>query len=314
MHRALVIASTACLIGASGAGAQSIDDIFGTNIRANADAVLSVYGISAVPSETAGTLHLETKGSDYSSFTASQLGGGFTISDALPIYLEGFIGFNRFDPVLLLSDGTEQSLLPLRWTTVAATGGIGWEIALTDNLSLLPMAQISLGRIQSDASIIAQIIADELGLDTSFIDGGGITVGGIGGSLTLAYNKRWESDYEVDFTLRHTHLTLRPILVDDGVVGKADAMTTGFWSRLRIPTGLRLFDRPVRLVTEASGSLLSGDQGEALGTEWLVQAGGGGEIDLSETWVPFVTTTRLVARYTFGERLTGFSIGLAASF
>ena len=312
MRRIFAIAALTLLPAV--AQGQSIDDIFGEAIRDNISSALSVYGISAVPSETASTLRLESESDTYDTFLASQLGGGFTLSDSVPLYLEGFIGISRYDPVFLISDGTTDSLLPLKWTTVSATGGIGWEFELTENLSLLPMPQISIGRVQSDSSIAAQIIADGIGLDTSFINGGGATVGGIGGSLTLAYNKRWDSDYEVDFTLRHTHMILRPILGDSDLSGEADAITTGYWSRLRIPTGAQLFNRPVRIVLENSGSVLWGDQGTVMGTDWLAQIGAGGEVDLDETFVPWITTTRLVARYTVGQRLTGFSIGLAASF
>ncbi|MEM9046213.1 MAG: autotransporter outer membrane beta-barrel domain-containing protein [Pseudomonadota bacterium] len=304
------------LIGtwASAAQAQSIDDIFGVALRRNAEQALSVYGITAVPTETASTLVLDSDAAEVNEFRAAQLGGGFALSESFPLYLEGFIGFNRYDPVLLLSEGEDTSELPLRWTTVAATGGVGWQFALTDHLSLLPLAHLSIGRIQTDTSIGAQIIANQLDLDTSFIDGGGLTVGGVGGSLSLVYNQRWENDYEADFTLRHTHLHLRPIGDDRDIVASADAITTAFWSRLRIPTGLSLFNRPIRFVTEASGSYLPGDQGRALATSWLLQGGFGGEIDFSETFVPLITTTRLVMRYTRGERLEGFSIGLAASF
>jgi hypothetical protein len=176
------------------------------------------------------------------------------------------------------------------------------------------MLHIAAGRVQSDLSVGATIVADQLGLDVSFLDSGGFWVGGLGGSLGLEYNHRWENDYEADATLRYTHIRLEPIFEENELSASADAATAALWTRLRGPTGLRLFRRPVRWVLEASGAYLPGDQGEALQAEWLGQVGAGGEIDLEETFVPFITTTRLVARYTFGEHLTGFSIGLAASF
>lgn len=301
-------------LAAGPAGGQDIDGIFGRVLRQNAEAGLAVFGIAAVPSETASTLVLDSGSSERSGFRAAQLGGGATLSERVPVYVEGFLGLNRYDPVLLLSRGAEQSALPLKWTTVAATGGLGWEVGLTDDLSLIPMAHVTLGRIQSDSSVAAQVVANRLGLDTSFIDGGGMTVGGAGGSLSLVYNRRWENDWEADLTLRHTHIALTPIGENRDIVARADAITTAVWSRIRVPTGLTLFGRPVRVVGELSGSWLPGDQGRALGTDWLAQAGLGGEIDVSETWVPWITTTRIVARYTTGERLHGFSIGLAASF
>ncbi|MEM1313330.1 MAG: autotransporter outer membrane beta-barrel domain-containing protein [Pseudomonadota bacterium] len=312
-------AAGALLAGAAAAPAQAqlleeiAREIAQQQIDDNADAALAILGISAVPSETASTLSFEggSSRSDY-DLSAAQLGGGFTLSERVPVYLEGFIGWNRYDPVLIINQEQSSDRLPLKYTNVAATGGIGWDFEILDGLVLRPMGHVSIGRVQTDASVAATILAELLGLDVNFLKDGGYWAGGLGGSLSLAYNKRWENDYEVDLTVRHTHIRLESISGDFDA--KADAITTGFWSRLRIPTGWRMFDRPVRIVTEASGSVLPGDQGRALATRWLVQGGLGGEIDLEETWAPFVTTTRLVARATYGRNLTGFSIGLAASF
>lgn len=316
MRRAfLPILASLTAMSPGAALAVDLEELLFGAVKRNAQGALAVYGISAVPSETASTLSFESgTGDDTVGFTASQLGGGFTISDSFPVYAEGFIAFNRYDPVLLLSNGREESLLPLKWTTVAATGGLGWDFNLTDNLVLRPMAHFSLGRVQSDLSLGATFIAQELGFDVNFLSAGGLTVGGLGGSLGLEYNKRWENDYEVDFTLRHTHIRLEPIAGDKEIKTSADAITTAMWSRLRVPTGIDLWDRPVRGVAEFSASWLPGDQGTALNTSWLLQAGAGMEIDFSETWVPIITTARMVARYTYGETLQGFGIGLAASF
>ncbi|QDY71280.1 hypothetical protein [Qingshengfaniella alkalisoli] len=176
------------------------------------------------------------------------------------------------------------------------------------------MAHVALGRVQSDISVAGQVVGNRLGLDPALLKDGGVAAGGYGASLSLVYNQRWNNDYEADVSLRHTHIRLKPIAGDKELVGDADAITTTLWTRLRVPTGAELFDRPIRVVYEATGSYPPGDQGEVLDTDWLAQVGFGGEIDLSETWVPWVTTTRLMARYTRGEVLEGFSIGLAASF
>ena len=313
------IVATLCLVFvavASAAQESDLDDLFGTLVRRQAEGALAVIGVAALPSETASALVFDTGSNPDRAydFRAGQLGGGFAVSEAFPLYLEGYLGWNRYDPVLLLSDAGRTSALPLKWTSVAATGGIGYQFALTENLSFRPLVHIVLGRVQSDISVGAQVIANRLGIDTDVARAGGVTAGGGGASLTLAYNRRWENDYELDVTLRHTHLELKPIAGNKDLLARADAITTGLWSRLRIPTGYRAFSRPVRTVAEFSASYLPGDQGEVLGEDWLFQVGAGGEIDISETWVPWVTTARIMARYTRGEQLEGYSLGIAVSF
>ncbi len=294
-----------------------IEKVFGRPVREHADAALAVLGFAAVPSETASALFLnsgEGTGDAY-DFQAAQLGGGFMWSEDFRLYLEGYIGWNRYDPVLLVTEGAEQSKLVTKWTGAAATGGIGWSFPLTEDLDLRPMVHVTLGRVQSDSSVVAQYVSRRLGADdVDFLSDGGITAGGLGGSLTLQYKRRWENDYEADLTLRYTRIHLETIAGNRDLDASAVAETAGLWSRLRVPTGTRAFDRPVRTVAEFSASWMPGDQGEALRSTWLAQVGFGAEIDLEETPVPWITTTRLVGRYTRGDRLEGWSLGLAASF
>lgn len=299
------------------AAAESLTDRFDNAVERNIEGAMAVLGIAAVPSETASTLFLNT--ADGSSdetydFQSAQFGSGFRWSENVPLWLEGYLGWNRYDPFLIFSDGQTNRQVPLKWTSVAATGGIGYEFDLTEYLVLRPQFHLTLGRIQTDLSVGAQVIANKLGLDTDLLVNGGVTTGGVGGSLTLAYNRRWDNDWELDTSLRYTHIILEPIAGDKDLAGRAEAATGTLWTRLRQPTKYDAFDRPVRIVYEVSGSYLPGDQGKVLDTEWLAQFGIGGEIDLEETWVPWITTTRLVMRYTRGDHLEGFSIGLSASF
>ncbi|MCV6586721.1 MAG: autotransporter outer membrane beta-barrel domain-containing protein [Marinibacterium sp.] len=303
------------------ADAQAFDrdsgDVFGRLIRENAEGALALYGLAALPDDSASTLLLDT-GNDPNrnyDFQGSQLGGGFALSESFPLYLEGYLAYNRFDPVLFLSDQGTTSRIPLKWTSIAATGGIGWQFDLGEYWTLRPLAHLSLGRIQSDTSIGATVIADRLGFeDASFLEGGGVTVGGYGASLALSYNRRLPSDHEVDASLRYTYLELKPIAGDSDLIATARAETTALWTRYRYPTGADLWNRPVRGVVDFSASYLSGDQGPALGTDWLARVGVGMEVDLTETWVPWATTTRLMIRFTKGEDVEGYSIGLGVSF
>jgi hypothetical protein len=90
------------------------------------------------------------------------------------------------------------------------------------------------------------------------------------------------------------------------------------WARLRWPTGLEAFQRPVRWVTEAQHSHFFGDPQAALGFEHLTKIGGGLELDLEELKIGafglYTERVRLVGRYVFGLNVTGFSVGLGITF
>lgn len=317
--RAMIIGA-ACLgsiLPAARAQAQAAGDallrLINANVSERATGALSVLGVTAAPSETASTLYLNSDKGEGQEFTAAQLGGAFTLSQSFPLYMEGFIGWSRYDPVFVFTDGSSRSRLPTKWTTIGATGGFGWDFRLSEHWVLRPIVNISLGHIESDAALLGRIVNRRYGLELEFLEDGRLTAGGLGGSLMLDYEYQSEA-YDADLEIRYTHIHLEPILGSKAIDASSDAMTLGFWSRLRVPTGLRLFDGPLRGVLELSGSWLPGDQGTALQTRWLAQAGAGIEFDTGAiSWAP-VSRVRVVARQTLGEELVGFSVGLSASF
>lgn len=313
--RTALSASIFCTFFASYAGAQPVNGLSGKKIEDRASGALALLGFAAVPSETASTLFLDTgqEGDTGTDFRAGQFGGGFTWSEEFPLYLEGYLGWNRYDPVFIFSDGTTQRKTEAKWNSFAASGAVGWDFKLSENLVLRPLGLVALGVVASDVTLGGLFLGNKFDKEVDFLKDGSLTAGGLGGALSLAYNQRWENDWEADLTLRHTRMYLEPIAGDKDVVGSAEAITTGLWSRLRIPTGYRAYGRPVRAVSEFSLGHYAGDQSEIFNTPWIEQIGFGGEIDVSETKIPLVTTSRVMFRYTKGENVEGFSIGLAVS-
>ncbi|TDL91005.1 hypothetical protein [Meridianimarinicoccus aquatilis] len=107
-----LLAVLAVLAGAAPSAARPLDEAFGA---------LAVLGLAAAPSKTTSALVLDTGSNPERQydFQATQLGGGFRISDNIPLYLEGYIGANRYDPVLLFSETQRTSALPFKWTSIA---------------------------------------------------------------------------------------------------------------------------------------------------------------------------------------------------
>ncbi len=294
--------------------AQSIDDGSGFDVRENIKGALAILGISAAPNESASVLLLDKNvknGDDY-DLRGGQIGGGFRVSSDVPVFLEGYVGFTNYDPVFLLSEGGTNTDIPSYWTSIAATGGVGWQFDISEGWKIRPMVNFSIGRVQSDSSIAAHLVNVILDDDLDFLSDGGITALGYGGSLVAEYNRRWASNHELDLRFRHTHIILEPM--DTDLVGQAEAISTVAWSRVRVPTGVRVFSQPTRWVGEVSASYLPGDQGIVLDSEWLAQLGAGIELDLSRNDSAWIEEFRVMARVAKGDNIEGYSVGVAIKF
>lgn len=313
--RIVTCALAAALTGAEARAQDLLTGVIGGGVEKQATAALAVLGVAAVPNETASTLFLDGgSGGDDFDYQSGQIFGGFTISDDYPIFFEGLIGGARYSPNVLVEGREGDVVVPIKWSTVAATGGIGYDFALTENLALRPIFNFSLGYVVSDATLLGKFIENNTDLDLGDLVSDGMVAGGLGGSLMLEYNLR-SPEYDIDVTLRSTAMEFIPIAGSSEIEANATAISTTMWNRIRIPiSDWRVMGNPVRSVWEASFSHLPGDQGKALNTNWLAQLGAGIELDSTDTWVPIITRTRLVARYAFGEELEGYSLGLAVSF
>lgn len=309
------IGATALSGVASPAAAQKVGGIIGTGISEVAGGALGVLGMSVIPNESASTLFIDSTNADDYNFQATQFGGAFTVSDEFPLYMEGFIGASRYDPTFIFTGLTQEQKIRAKWTSFAATGGIGWDIPLTGNLTLRPIGNFSLGAIISDGKVAQAIINDILGTEIDFIDDGEMFAVGYGGSVMLDY-EYYTPEYEIDSELRYSHIRLENIGYSrNNTIVKSDAITLGMWNRLRVPTGYHAFGGPIRGVGELAGSLLIGDQSKALKSDWLVQVGLGVEFDTAKLeWLPLLTRLRITARAITGDQMYGTSIGIGVTF
>lgn len=238
-------------------------------VQQQANAVLALLGYSVVPDITASSLSIDNSRTGNPDIRLSQLAGGFTVSDEVPLYLEGGIGLSRYDPVFVASDGTDEREIPLKWNGVALTGGVGWDFPITSELDFRPIANVSLGHVESDTSIIGRVIEEETGLPVSdFLDGGRLNAYGYGGSVMLDW-ERYLEDHEIDVELRYTWIRLESFDSSSSVAGSADVPTCNVWTRYRAPTGATFLQRPLRYVLEYAFSSFEGDQAGVLGFDYL---------------------------------------------
>jgi len=283
------------------------------NVQKRVNGVLAMMGYTLFPDVTTSSLSISDSATGNPSMTIAQLGGGFTVSKSFPLYLEGNAAFSRYDPVFIATNGTEQREIPAKWTTLTGTVGVGWDFPLTRELVLRPMANFTLGHVESDASVAARGIQFQTGEEIRFLENGRLNAVGLGGSLMLDYECYRES-FEIDVEVRYTNIYLQSISgTSEGVQGSSLSQNLNLWSRWRAPIGLTALHRPVRYVLEFTFSHYFGNQDDVLGFNNLCSIGGGIEFDTSY-YTNLFSRVRLMGRYRFGEDVSGYSIGLGISF
>jgi hypothetical protein len=312
MQFAVALFLGAALALPAGAHAQLFETV-GARLKNRADAAVTLMGFAVTPDVTTGSLAFTEQGTGNPDLNFVSLGGGFTVSRETPLYLEGTASVARYDPTFVASNGVETRSLPTKWNSVSGTGGIGWDFRLADELVLRPIFNFTLGHLESDAAVAGRFLESQLGRDIEFLKNGRMSIYGLGGSVMLDY-ERYRPDYEIDVELRYTNVQLRTFDTNyQAVQGSSDAQNAALWARWRAPTGMRALDRPVRYVLEFAHTQFFGDLRGALGFDFLTSVGTGLELDSSKYDI-FVTRTRLLMRYKWGENVSGWALSLAVSF
>jgi hypothetical protein len=309
----LLLGPTLSLLGAAAQAQLAGRAVQGVNVQKLLNGVVGVMSYTVAPDVTTSSLAIDNGATSKTDLSMTQFGGGFTWSRETPLYLEGNAAYARYDPTFVASDGTQQRTVPVKWNSVSATGGIGWDFPLTENWVIRPIFNFTLGYVSSDIIVAKWWVNNNTDLDLSFLDGGHVNAYGLGGSLMLDY-ENFAPEYDDDLEIRYTNVELHSYgTVNPAVEGSGKAESVGIWARRRIPTGWGVvWDRPVRYVFEAATTRFLGDQA-SLGLSQMNSLGFGFELDSSahDIWV---TRTRLLVRYKFGPDLRGWALGLAVSF
>jgi len=288
----------------------ALGQVVGADLQKRANAVLAMMGYMLTPDVTTGSLAISNDATGNPDFGMTTLGGGYTPSRKSPLYLEGTLGYGRYDPTVVASNGQLEGSVAAKWDAYSATGGIGWGFPLTRELVLRPIFNFSYGRVDSNVSASGQT---GTGAELDFLVNGQLNAYGLGGSLVLDY-ERYRPENEIDVELRYTNIYLQSFGGSSAAVeGSADAQSVSLWARWRAPTGMTVVQRPLRYVLEFAHTTFLGDLDGVLGFNHLSSFGIGLELDSSARDIA-VTRTRLMARYKIGERVTGWSVGLAVSF
>lgn len=299
---------------------------FGAPARAQTDpglsqeaarAALAVLGVGAIPNDTLGAFNVLSASGEATDFLSSQVGGGFHIKGDRPIYLEGFLGVQQYNPRIFLPRLRAAETLDVLWSSTTMTGGVGWDVDLPAGWVFRPMAHVTLGYVFSDAIFDQNGPLPPLPLPPDEIEDavqGGLLAGGVGASLGLLQRRDFGA-WDVEIRLRHAHLELFPIGAPEAGAARANAIKSSAFSRFRrdIPNWT-LGGGQVRSVFDASAGYYFDDQAKVLGTDWLATVGAGLEVDARPYQVPYVSAGRVMLSYVFGEGYEGFSVGFGLSF
>jgi hypothetical protein len=311
----LALALSLCLSTSATLAAPWQIDATEEEIKDIADGMLTLMSFTVLPDVTTSSLSIQSGEQNDPGLTQVAFGGGFTVSKEFPLYLEGTLGWSRFDPEFVATDGTVESRIPFKWNSFSATGGVGWDFPIDarEELRLRPVFNFTLGHVTSDVSLLQALINAELGTSFEIVEDQDMNAYGLGGSLMLDY-ERYRENYEIDVELRYTNIQLRTFgSTSEGLRGESESNTAGVWARWRAPTGLMLLQRPLRYVLETSQTRYYGDQRGALGFDHLTSLGAGIELDTS-AYTDIISRTRVLGRYVFGNNVSGVSLGLAVSF
>jgi hypothetical protein len=312
---ALVVLTAASALAPQPGRAQETPpfSIDAAKVQKAVNGALTLMAYSVVPDLAGSLLSVKDSGTGNPGIQATQFGGGSLLGDSFSAYVEGSMGLSRYDPKFIASRGQEQRTIPVKWNTIAGTGGIGWGFPLfLKDLSLIPIFNFSLGHVESDSSAAGRVINVVTGKDFKFLQKGRLNAYGLGGALMLSY-ARYRERYDLDLSLRYTNILLQSFDTSNGVGGSSDAATVSVYSRLRGPTGFMLLRRPLRYVVELSNSNYVGDQRGVLGFNYLSSAGAGFEIDTSAVHT-VIGRVRWVFRYFFGQNVSGYGASIALSF
>ena len=287
-------------------------DTSNVNLKRQANAFMMIMGYSLTPDVTTGSLSISDNATNNPGLQMTSLGGGGTISESTPIYLEGTIALNRYDPTFILSGGTTSESIPVKWTSISATGGIGYSFSLTKEWRIIPVFNLTLGHVESDLSVLARVAEDRTGINFDFLKGGRLNALGLGGSVILDYED-YHQEREIDIELRYTNIHLNSYQSSEALEGQVNSHSLNLWTRRRIPTNFTLFDKPIRHVMEFAHTQFLGDLRGALGFNSLSSIGTGLELNI-KNYPLFFERARVMTRFQFGANVTGWSLGFAASF
>ncbi|HEV7476934.1 MAG TPA: hypothetical protein VGO02_04260, partial [Burkholderiales bacterium] len=109
--KAAAAASLACAL----ASPLALGQVVAGDLQKRANGVLALMGYMLTPDVTTGSLAISNDATGNPDFGMSTMGGGFTMSGRYPLYLEGTLGYARYDPTFIFNNGQVERSVAAKW-------------------------------------------------------------------------------------------------------------------------------------------------------------------------------------------------------
>ena len=108
LRRVAVPMALACVLTPGVAAAQVTPRFIlpGIDVQKRVNGVLSLMQYALVPDVTTSSLSINEAASGDPGLRFTQFGGGFTVSQSMPLYLEGNASYTRYDPTFVATSGS----------------------------------------------------------------------------------------------------------------------------------------------------------------------------------------------------------------
>ena len=133
-----------------------------------ADGALTLMSFQVLPDLTTSSLSIQKASSDDPGIWQTTFGGKFTVSKSFPLYLEGTLGYSRYDPDFIASNGEQEQSIPVKWNSLGMLSGTGRRSPPAISalaIRILPIAMASMV-----TNMIATSRVEGLSMVRSFID------------------------------------------------------------------------------------------------------------------------------------------------
>ena len=273
-----------------------------------ARAALAALGVAALPGGGSSTLSVDSANGENVDFFSTRIGGGFDAGEDGKLHFEGYLVYQNYSPIYLLPTA-DPTFIDVRWSSLAATGGIGRNYELADGLVLRPSALATVGHVFGKAILDGLLPASFNSAQREQFENG-LFVGGLGGSLSLEF-ERQIGEGAVDLRARQSWMRFVPLSKTKSLNASSIASSTNLFGEYSRPLG---DNSGPRAVLEASYTYFWGDQSQILRTDWLGSIGAGIELPTPAGTPAGISTGRLMLRYVLGEGYDGLSLGISLAF